>query len=402
MNPVFGALFVIGLLTAVWTERVPMLSEALARGASQAIEVTLGLTGQLALWLGLVAILREAGAVAELGRRLRPALRRLFPQAGEEALGPLVLSISANVFAMGNAATPFGLKAMRALDASGAEGRAFAMQRFVVIICSGVAVIPTEMVGLRAAEGSAAPGAIILPTIGATFFSTVVGLLVLGRGPQADGAAAPPEEKGPFHTPPTNPLRLGVALASSLLLVAGVVLHPPELRGLNDHWILPGLVLLIVAIGWWRRVRLYEVFVKGAREGLEVALMVAPYLVAILVALAWFRASGALDGVVETLRPLVELGAFPAEALPMALVRPLSGSGAMGVAADVVRIHGPDSFVGTLVTVMNGSTETTFYVLALYYGVTELRPPGRLLLACLMADFAGVVAAHTLTLTLLF
>jgi len=391
----------MGLLTAVWTGRVPALSAALARGATQAIEVTLGLAGQLALWLGLVAVLREAGAVEALGRRLRPILKRLFPQAGEEALGPLVLSISANVFAMGNAATPFGLKAMRALDASPGESRAFSMQRFVVIICSGVAVIPTEMVGLRAAEGSTAPGAIIIPTMGATFISTVVGLLVLGRGPSVSEVLAPAPDS-PRERRPAHPLRLVVAGTFLLVLLVGVLLRPPDLRALNDHWILPGLVLVIIAVGWWRRVRLYEVFVKGAREGLEVTVMVGPYLVAILVGLAWFRASGALEAVTGALRPLVELGAFPAEAIPMALVRPLSGSGAMGVAADLVRTHGPDSFVGTLATVMNGSTETTFYVLALYYGVTELRPPGRLLVACLAADLAGVVAAHLLTLTLLF
>lgn len=402
MNPVFGALFAIGLLTAVWTGRVPDLSGALSDGARQAVEVSLGLVGQLALWLGLVAVLREAGAVQGVGRALQPMLRRLFPGAGSEALGPMVLSISANVFAMGNAATPFGLKTMRALDGGSGSTRAFEMQRFVVIICSGLAVIPTEMVGLRAAEGAVAPGAIILPTILATLSSTVVGLLVLGRGPgPVETVPVPAPAESRVSEPRSRPAILGLGLFLAVLFW-GVLRRPPDLRALNDHWVLPSLVLLILSVGWWRRVKLYEVFVRGAREGLEVAVMVLPYLVAVLVALAWFRSSGALEILTEALRPWVELGGFPAEALPMALVRPLSGSGAMGVAADIVRAHGPDSYVGTLVTVMNGSTETTFYVLALYYGVTELRPPSRLLLACLTADLAGVMAAHGLTRALLF
>jgi spore maturation protein SpmA len=425
LNGVFVVLCFAAAACAAASGRIPDLGQAALDSARSSVELGLGLLGQLALWLGLVQVVREAGVVDALSRGLRPVLRWLFPTVPAEhpALGAMVMMVGANLLALGNAATPFGLKAMQELDRLNPRpGVATdAMVRFVAIATSGVAVIPTEMIAIRAAAGATAPGSIILPSVLATAASTVVAfslaaLLQRWSPPGAASAPAPaPEaEAPPVDVPPapsgsTVGWRLVAALGFGAsvgvaFFVSAIRTDGPAaaLRAFNDHGLLPALILGMVAAGWVRRVPVYDAFVRGAREAFAVMALVFPYLLAILLVLGMFRASGAMDLVTGAVGPWTAWLGFPADALPMALVRPLSGSGAMAVAAETVESLGPDSYAATLVTVLNGSTETTFYVLAIYFGSVRVTATRHALLACLAGDLTGVVAATVVTRAILF
>ncbi len=380
-------------------------SSAMIEAAKASVTLALGLVGVMALFLGLMKVAEAGGLLRIIARLLRPLMVRLFPDVppAHPAMGAMVMNLSANALGLGNAATPFGIRAMQELDRINPHpGTASnAMVLFLAINTSSVTLLPTGVIALRAAAGSQDPAGIVATTLFATLCSTLAAVLAAkayGRFfplPAAGEtrAAAPgegealPAEAGESCRPWVSWLALGglVALVP-LAVVFGRIVGP---------WVVPVLALALLAFGQVRGVRVYEVFVEGARAGFEVAVKIIPYLVAILVAVAMFRASGAMDLIVGGLGRFTALVGLPAEALPMALLRPLSGSGAYGVMAAVIEdpAIGPDSYVGYLVSTLQGSTETTFYVLAVYFGAVQVRRVRHALAAGLTADLVGVAAA---------
>ena len=427
LNAIWVGLVVIAVVVAAFTGRMEAVSQGALEAAKDAITLVIGLTGGMILFLGLVQVASEGGLLRAFIRLLRPVLRRLFPDVPPDhpAMHAMIMNLAANMLGLGNAATPFGLKAMVELDRLNPHrGSATnAMALFLAINATSITVMPpTGTVMIRAAAGSSAPFSIWIPTLLATTASTLTAVLVclavqrlrvFRPRPPAESAPPPeapadlPEAKLPGLDAPRVPAgrwRVGLALGIALALFWGLARqwaeHAPDTGSwpfLRDqvlrHWLLPLLVLGFVVIGLLGRVRVYDVLIEGGKEGLSVAVRIAPYLVVILVAVAMFRASGALEMLVRALDPFTSAVGFPAEALPMALLRPLSGSGAFAVMAEAVSTHGPDSFVGQLVSTLQGSTETTFYVLAVYLGVIGVRDSRHIVVACLAGDLAGFAAA---------
>jgi spore maturation protein SpmA/spore maturation protein SpmB len=426
LNAIWVGLVVIAVVVAAFTGRMEAVSQGVFEAANDAIKLVIGLTGGMILFLGLVKVASEGGLLRAFVRLLRPALRRLFPDVPPDhpAMHAMIMNLAANMLGLGNAATPFGLKAMVELDRLNPHrGSATnAMALFLAINATAITVMPpTGTVMIRAAAGSSAPFSIWIPTLIATTASTLTAVLVClaiqnwrvfrprppEEAPTTGTAADLPEAKLPGAEDgraPAGPWRVALVAAIGAALLYGLgrqwAEHAPELGTwpfLRDHvlrhWLLPLLVLGFVAIGLLGRVRVYDVVVEGGKEGLAVAVRIAPYLVVILVAVAMFRASGALEMLIGALDPFTSAIGFPAEALPMALLRPLSGSGAFAVMAEAINTHGPDSFVGQLVSTLQGSTETTFYVLAVYLGAVGVRDSRHILVACLAGDLAGFAAA---------
>jgi len=324
------------------------------------------------------------------------------------------MNLSANVMGLGNAATPFGIRAMQELDKLNEQkGTATnAMVLFLAVNTSSVTLMPTGVIALRASLGSSEPAAILPTTLFATLVSTVVAILsakLYQRWFPMGGAVAQLEtslvKAGDIDESAEVMTAADVADRGeaypgwvSLLALAGVVALIPLAivygRSVSP-WIVPGLMVGILGFGMWRGVRVYEVFVEGAKDGFRVAIRIIPYLVAILVAVGMFRASGAMELLIEPLGALTHQFGLPPEALPMALLRPLSGSGAYGILASILSdpATGPDTYVGFLVSTFQGSTETTFYVLAVYFGAVGIRRIRHALAAGLTADIAGIAAA---------
>ena len=385
------------------------LSTAMVESATGAVDLAIGLVGVMTLFLGLMKVAEAGGMLTILARLIRPLMVRLFPEvpADHPAMGAMILNLSANALGLGNAATPFGIRAMQELDRLNThKGTATnAMALFLAINTSSVTLLPTGVIALRAAAGSADPAGILPTTLMATIGSTAVAILAtrcyqrMASPAAADPAGdpgAPADEKdqtdGHEAQPGAYPLWVSVlALCALAALIPLAVLFGNRLSA----WILPGLMAGFLVFGAVRRVRIYEVFVDGAKEGFQVALRIIPYLVAILVAVGMLRASGALDLLVNALAPVTEWFGLPAEALPMALMRPLSGSGAYGILAAIINdpAIGPDSYTGVLVSTLQGSTETTFYVMAVYFGAVQVRRLRHTMAAALTADAAGVVFA---------
>jgi spore maturation protein SpmB len=356
-------------------------------------------------------------------------MRRLFPEvpADHPAMTAMVMNFATNILGLGNAATPFGLKAMRELETLNRHPgvASDSMVLFLAINATAITLFPpTGTMAVRAAAGSAAPEAIWVPTLIATTCSTLTAVVVFYLLRGWPRYAARPLDEAPAGVPaaapdpgadaaiqralgaaaqPAGPARRALIWAVGLALLAGMVFEAARRLGsepagsvataMLQSWLFPLLIAGLLLVGVAGRVRVYESMVEGAKEGLEVVVRILPYLVAILVAVAMFRASGALDLLISLLGPLTSPLGFPAEALPMALLRPLSGSGAFAVMSEIVTVHGPDSFVGNLACTIQGSTETTFYVLAVYYGASGTRNIRHTLVACLIGDLAGVVGA---------
>ncbi len=425
MNAIFFALIFIAFAIAGYRELTwpgpegavgagaasPMevLTLAVVDSAGGAVTLAIGLVGMMALFLGLMKVAEAGGLLAIIARVVRPLMVRLFPEvpADHPAMGAMILNISANVLGLGNAATPFGIRAMQELDKLNADkGTATnAMALFLAINTSSVTLLPTGIIALRAAAGSDDPAAILPTTLFATVCSTAVAILAaklyqrLSAAPAAPpggaaaasatqsgtpGAALEPAASEAYPAWVSWLALLGVAAIVPLAILYGRTISP---------WIVPGLVVLLLGFGLLRGVRVYEVFVEGAKDGFQVALRIIPYLVAILVAVGMFRASGAMELLLGPLGAVTSAFGLPPEALSMALLRPLSGSGAYGLVAATLESAGPDSYTGYLVSTLQGSTETTFYVLAVYFGAVQVRRVRHALAAGLTADLAGVVAA---------
>jgi spore maturation protein SpmA len=422
MNIIFLSIVLIAFFTAGWRQFYiapatgqlsPMeaLSKAMVDSAAGSVELALGLVGVMTLFLGLMKVAEKGGLLTVIARLIRPLMARLFPEVPPEhpAMGAMILNLSANVLGLGNAATPFGIRAMQELNRlNPAPGTATdAMALFLAINTSSVTVLPTGVIALRAAAGSADPAGILPTTLFATACSTATAIIAvkllrrLARKPLPGPAdASPPADERPAEPPEVLPdtAQGDYPMWASVLALAGILTLIPVTVAYGrsiSPWILPGLMAGFLIFGLCRRVRVYEAFVDGARDGFQVAVKIIPYLVAILVAVGMLRASGAMDLMVGALGPWTARVGLPAEALPMALMRPLSGSGAFAILASVINdpAIGPDSYTGYLVSTLQGCTETTFYVLAIYFGAVQVRRIRYTLAAGLIADLAGVAAS---------
>lgn len=436
MNYIFALLVLSSFLFAGWQQlfggpfpdgQSPMakLSKAMVDSAGGAVDLAIGLVGVMALFLGLMKIVEAGGLLRILSRLIRPLMVRLFPEVPPDhpAMGAMILNLSANALGLGNAATPFGIKAMQELNTLNPhKGTATnSMALFMAINTSSVTLLPTGVIALRAAAGSHDPAAILPTTLFATLGSTLIA--VLSAKLYQRFFSAPPGEYRHETEETTRPVDSGktaeeVGMAAStadtgyplwvsysaLALLALSIPCAILFGQAASPWILPGLMVGFLVFGLLRRVPIYEVFVEGAKDGFQVALRIIPYMVAILVAVGMLKASGGLDVVVGALAPVTSVFGLPAEALPMALMRPLSGSGAYAVLASIINdpAIGPDSYTGYLVSTLQGCTETTFYVMAVYFGAIQIRRVRHTLAAALTADAAGIIfsiIACTLFLT---
>lgn len=375
--------------------------------AGTAVTLALELIGIMALWLGMMKIAEEAGLIKIIANALKPVTRFLFPDVPSDhpAMGAMIMNISANMLGLSNAATPFGLKAMEELDKLNPEkGTATnAMCTFLAINTAGLTFIPATAIAIRAAAGSSDPAIIIGTSVFGATCATIAGVT------SAKVMEKFPVKKGEF-APWLRSNSKGLAIFTAILAVIAFVaiflgkgvaalagsINPALFKDIIQVvaiLAIPFLIISFVGYGAVKKVKIYEKFVEGAKEGFNVAVRIIPYLVAMLVAIGIFRAGGALDFLIYLLKPLTDLIGMPAEALPMALMRPLSGSGSLGVMAEIISVHGADSFIGVLVSTFFGSSETTFYVLAVYFGSVGVSRTRHALAAGLIADIAGVIGA---------
>lgn len=373
--------------------------------AETSVKIALGLIGIMALWLGVMKIAEEAGVITYIARGLRPVTQKLFPDVPHDhpAMGSMIMNISATFLGLGNAATPFGIKAMEDLNTLNPnKGTATnAMCTFLVINTASFALMPTTAIALRAASGSSNPALIIGTTMFGSFCATIVGITVAKLFEKFSSKNGDSKFAGLLN------LKFFIAVlvfaaVTVLLSVSGLLgmissLLNPELLKTVIQVIstiaIPLVIFLFVLIGFIKKVKVYETFVEGAKEGFNVAVTIIPYLVAILMAIGIFRTGGAMNWLVFVLSPITDFIGMPVEALPMALMRPLSGSGSLGIMAEIISVHGPDSFIGILVSTFYGSTETTFFVLAVYFGAVNIKNTRHALPAGLISDIAGILAA---------
>ena len=440
-GPVLNAIWLVlalgALLVAALSgeSAVSAVIDAIFDSARSAVQLVIGLVGVMVFFLGLMRIAFDAGLRDVIARWLTPITRRLFPEIPSDhpAMGAMIMNMASNVLGMGNAATPFGLKAMSELAKlnhhSGSASNAMVL--FLAINSSAITLLPPlGTIAVRAAADSVDPWAIWMPTLFATTCSTTVAVLayvLLSRLPffahrpdlqpataasswdgDADDSEQTSNRDAEVETGGRHLFRVGfiwLAFGVFVWSVGGTFLTrlneqgwSGAIRGVLQHWTLPALLLAVLLYGFAKRVRVYDSMVAGGREALSVAVRIVPYLVIILVAVSMFRASGALGYVISQVDPWTSLIGVPAEALPMAFIRPLSGSGALGVMSEILTVHGPDSFIGLLTSTLMGSTETTFYVLAIYFGAAGVVDGRHALFACLAGDIAGffgaVVACH--------
>ena len=435
LNGIWLGLLTVAALMAGVTGRLGGMTDGAIQAANAAVTVSLGLIGIMALWLGILRLAEQSGLVTSLARLLTPLLSRLFPEIppGHPALGSMVLNIAANALGLTNAATPMGLRAMRDLQGLNPhpDTASNAMCTFLAINTGSVQLIPVTAIAVLAANGSKNPTWIVGTTLLATLCSSATGLMVVKltqglpwfrlphRSSQAPVAAPPP---GPDSaetleaTPPPSsprplgwPSRIGLVLLVLCFIGFGVqaTMHPPAgsevsvqtvplgLRALNALSLiaLPFLLVAIPVYAALRGLAVHEQFVAGAKEGFETAIRIIPYLVAMLVAIGGLRGAGGIEAFTRMLEPLLNSVGYPPELVPMTLLRPLTGSGTLAAFTDLVKANGADSLLARMGGTLFGSTETTFYVIAVYFGSIGIRRTRHAVLAGLAADLAGAVAA---------
>lgn len=421
LNGLFVAVALASVLLAALSGQMQALTDGILTSARDAVQLAIGLVGAMTFFLGLMKVIEDGGAMAAIARAVRPATQFLFPSvpANSPAIGAIVMNMAANMLGLVNAATPFGIKAMEELNKLNSRtGTATnAMVMFLAINTSALALLPSGMLALRVSLGSEDPAAIFVPTWFASGVATVVAITaawMLSRAtpyrstepplvPHATPGEAASDSDGSTPAPGWSPARAWVGRAFWFVFVtlavrdvvtrAGTEAPIDLIRSVMSFWSIPAVVTVMVLYGWVRGVRVYDSLVEGGKQGFQVALRIIPYLVTILVMVGMFRASGGLELLVTLVAPITTLIGMPAEALPIAVLRPLTGTGAFGVAADAMSTHGPDSLIGYLVSTYTGSTETTFYTLAVYYGAIGVRVTRHTVPACLAADVAGILAA---------
>ncbi len=417
MNFLFYFFILISFLVAGWRQFtwIPVagvqdpltaLTATIITTAGDAVQLAIGLVGVMALFLGLMKVAEEGGLLKIAARGIRPLLIRLFPEvpADHPAMGAMVMNLAANLLGLGNAATPFGIKAMQELETLNPEpGTATdAMALFLAINTSSVTLLPTGVIALRAAAGSTNAAGILPTTLCATLFSTATAIIcckLLARLWSKKTSNKNPDKLCKKEaTQPSIADGDDLSWWKSLAVIGSLVVLIPlmVIYGQNiSGWIVPGLMVTLLSFGIWRKVPVYEAFVNGARDGFQVAIKIIPYLVAIMVAIGMLRGSGVMEIVADNIGHYTAALGMPAEALPMAILRPLSGSGAYGILAATINnpAIGPDSYTGYLVSTLQGSTETTFYVMAVYFGAVQIKKVRHTLAAGLLADLAGVIGA---------
>jgi spore maturation protein SpmA len=426
INPIWLALLLIGIVTGLLTGHLEAITAATFEACKTAImNIALPLSGVMALWLGIMRLAEKSGLLQKLAAFLRPFLVRLFPDVPPDhpAMGAIVMNMAANMLGLANAATPLGLRAMQDLEKLNRRpGVATdAMCTFLAINTSSVQLIPATAIGILAAAGAIHPTSIIGTTLVATTCSFIAGIssakllqrmpgfaLSLSPSSTVEKSGTTPSttasaiEKSPLIQPLSS---LGKSILSLfVLLFAGVGWQlvqqrsnslAPFLAALEALSLLaiPFLLSFFPLYAWLRGIAVYEEFVEGAKEGFQVVLRIFPYLVAILVAIGIFRAAGCIDFLSRLLAPLLDRIGLPSQLLPLIFVRPLSGSAATGLFAEIVKSAGPNSFMSQLAGTIMGSTETTLYVLAVYFGSVAIKRGRHALAAGLIADTVGVAAS---------
>lgn len=387
--------FVIALLKMIFMgdmEVFPAMMNSTFDSSKTAFEISLGLTGVLSLWLGIMKIGEKGGVIAVLSRILSPVFTKLFPDIpkGHPVTGSIFMNIAANMLGLDNAATPLGLKAMEQLQTLNPKKDTATnpMIMFLVLNTSGLTLIPVSIMVYRAQLGAAQPTDIFIPILLATFFSTLAGIVITSLYQRINLL---------------NKVMVGV-LGGMSVLVALIIwsfgqMSKDTMNVVSTsvaNILLMTIIVLFIFAGLRKRVNVYDAFIEGAKEGFTTAVRIIPYLVAILVGVGVFRASGAMNLLVEGIEWCVASVGGDTEfvgALPTALMKPLSGSGARGMMVDAMTTYGADSFVGRLSCIFQGSTDTTFYILAVYFGSVNIRYSRHAVVCGLLADLAGVIAA---------
>jgi spore maturation protein SpmA len=439
LNYIWLALVLLAVTIGGWNGHLKEVTEGAFDGAKTAVTIALGLIGIMALWLGVMRLAERAGLVQKLARLLRPVMSRLFPGVPNDhpAMGSMLMNMAANMLGLGNAATPLGLRAMRDLERLNPHpGTATnAMCTFLAINTSSVQLIPTTAIAILVAAGSTNPTRIVGTSLLATLCAATVAITMVKllekvplfrvratafAGSAEPGRVAPPandtaEELVAGEAAGTHPVPLwgkGVLLLLALFFLGLFVRQvfpealglPPGadalaasyfVRGVSALSLLaiPILLSFFILYGALRGLKVYDEFVEGAKEGFGVILRIIPFLVTMLVAINMFKGAGGIDLLARALAPLLNPLNFPTDLLPIALMRPLSGGATLALFTDVVQRLGPDNITSLMAATIYGSTETTFYVAAVYFGAVGIKQTRHAIPAGLMADFAGVVAS---------
>ncbi len=387
--------FFIGLIKLVFMGDVEIFSQMMASSfdmAKTGFEISLGLTGVLTLWMGIMKIGERGGAVKVFSRLIGPFFNKLFPELGKDhpAHGAIMMNIAANMLNLDNAATPMGLKAMKEMQESNPnkDTASNAQIMFLVLNASGLTIIPVSIMVFRAQMGAANPSDIFIPVLIATFCSTLAGLISVS-----------------FHQKINLFDKVILSYIGGLtVLIAAMIwyfsgLDKDQIQTISSvasNVVLFSVIAGFILLGIRKKINVYDAFIEGAKEGFSTAVMIIPYLIAILVAIGVFRVSGALDWIISGIewafnREGINTDFIPA--LPTALMKPLSGSGSRGMMVDAMKSYGADSFVGRVASTVQGANDTTFYILAVYFGAVGIKNTRYAVVCALIADLVGAIAA---------
>ncbi len=391
----FVVAYIVGLIKLIFlgdTEIFTVLVQSTFDMAKTAVEISLGLIGVMTLWLGLMKVGEKSGLINKIAKIIRPLFHKLFPQIPKNhpVFGSILMNISANMLGLDNAATPLGLKAMKQLqDLNPNKETATNSQiMFLVMNTSGLMLIPISVMMFRTQLGAVNPSDVFIPIMLATFFSTLAGIITVSI-----------IQKINLFNKVILAYLGGLTVFMISIIVYFSQLSPEEISKISiifSNVLLFTIIIGFLSSGFYKKIDVYSTFIEGAKEGFKTVILIIPYLVGILVSIAVFRASGAMDIVILGLQKAVEflhLNSDFIPALPVALMKPLSGSGARGLMVETMTNYGADSFVGKLSCVFQGSTDTTFYIIAVYFGAVGIKRTRYAITAGLIADFAGAVAA---------
>ncbi len=387
--------FVVGLVKLILfgdAEVFPAMVSSTFDMAKVGFEISLGLTGVLTLWLGLMKVGEKGGVIRIFSRIIAPFFRKIFPELPpkDPAYGSMVMNVAANMLGLDNAATPMGLKAMEQLQKTNKKKNTAsnAQIMFLVLNTSGLTLIPISIMVYRAQLGAADPSDIFIPILLATYFSTLAGLISVSIY----------QKINLFNK--TVLAYLGGLTA----IIVGIIYYLQglpkdqiaEISSIASNVLLFSIIIFFIALAAWRKINVYEAFIEGAKDGFKIAIKIIPYLIAILVSIGVFRASGAMDYLIAGIAAIFDIVGVNTdfvEALPTALMKPLSGSGARGMMVDAMSTHGADSFVGRVASTVQGATDTTFYIIAVYFGSVGIKHTRYAVTCGLIADFAGIIAS---------
>ncbi len=391
----FLSAFVIGLVRLIFfgdVEVFPAMMNSTFDTAKTGFEISLGLTGVLTLWMGIMKIGEKGGVVAVFSKLIGPFFNKLFPELGKNhpAHGPIMMNLAANMLNLDNAATPMGLQAMKEMQETNPnkETASNAQIMFLVLNASGLTIIPVSIMVYRAQMGAANPSDIFIPILIATFFSTLAGLI----------SVALYQKINLFDKVILSYIGGLTAFIVALIWYFSTLEQAEitKISGVASNFILFAVIVSFIGMGVVKKINVYEAFIDGAKDGFQTAIKIIPYLIAILVAIGVFRESGAMDWLVSGFTWVFQLIGINTEftpALPTALMKPLSGSGARGMMVDAMSTYGADSFVGRVVCTIQGAADTTFYILAVYFGSVGIKNTRYAVVCGLIADLAGFIAA---------